>query len=311
MKPQHKEITLFGLLVFTGVLLWLSLSQFLQEPKWSFDSAAWSALIAGLILLILWSIAILAAERQGLAVLAWAIVSYLPLLWFLEPLMMAAASGVFIFGVLAYFRALREISHTLHGSQVRVLRKAVPFTVTLLAIQTAFAGYLVSPAASLEIEAFLPERVFQKVLEFLEPILQTSLPSFSAHGTFRDYILKEAGRQAKIDPYTLPRPEQDQVVNTAVAKFKEDYGIMLEPDDSLTHILYQAAVELMRRNLNSYGLFLPIAFSVGFFLIIRLIGLPLYWLAIAVSVFIMRLLLRFDVVKLRVVPTEIQTYAFK
>ncbi|MBI2052775.1 MAG: hypothetical protein HYT34_00845, partial [Candidatus Ryanbacteria bacterium] len=94
-------------------------------------------------------------------------------------------------------------------------------------------------------------------------------------------------------------------------KFKEDYGIMLEPDDSLTHILYQAAVELMRRNLNSYGLFLPIAFSVGFFLIIRLIGLPLYWLAIAVSVFIMRLLLRFDVVKLRVVPTEIQTYAFK
>lgn len=177
-KAQNKELILLCFLVAVGVLTWLSVSTLLPDLAWKSTSVLWSTIVAGFFLAVLWGLSVLLVESNLFIVLAWGLVSFSGVIWFQDALFVLAASVLFVFGVIAYFRTRSEIQNVFNGAMIRPLRKAVPLMVTFFLLAFSVAAYLVTPPEKLAIKNIIPESYFRAVLEYSKPAIQKIDPTF-------------------------------------------------------------------------------------------------------------------------------------
>lgn len=310
MSPRFKEFTLLSFLVVVTAVFWLSIMPQFGVPLWSSPSLVWSSLIAASLFILAWGLSIILVESTVTLIIAWAIVSFLPTLWIYNPVFLTAEALFFLFGTVAYFRGRYEMRRSYNGRLFRPLRKSVPLTLTFFIIVMATSAFIVAPAQSIDAESVIPERFFDRGLGYLSPVINKMVPGFDKDKSFEEYIVGLKALELELDPALIPDAERKQVVSNAKTKFEEDYSLIIETtDEKVSHILYGATINLIKKQVASYQAFFPVAFSVGIFLFLRLLAIPLVWVGIAIIILLNRLLIRLGVVELRLIPTEIVGYS--
>ncbi len=176
MTQRAKEAIVCTLICLFGFVLWLSLASLLPKLSWNETALITSAIISTIFLLTLWGVAALAVENGFLITLAWAVMSYSGLIFFWSITFLTAATALFLFGIIGYFRARGQIQKTLEGGVVRPLRRVLPLSTTALAIAIAAAAYVATPPASLDVRAVVPEFLFNRVVGYLEPAIRAAAP---------------------------------------------------------------------------------------------------------------------------------------
>lgn len=311
LSPANKEIVLLAGLVLASILFWLSLQIYLPLLTWSLTPLFWSVTLAFFFIVVLWGLIMILVESNIMAVVAWALTSFTPVLWLTHPTMIGASSILFIFGFIALIRGKNEMQNTLKGSLLRSLRKGIPLTVTCITLTVAVAAYMWSPQKTISIESLVPENLFGKLVVYLEPIISKQVPGFTSHASFAGYMLEQAGRQVKKDPQSFTKEERALIIQESMKQFQDQYHITIRPDDSLSHVLYLGTTNFLKNQLNSQNPALfPILFAAGLFLGLRLIALPVYWLGMLTSILIVRLLVKFGIVEIRAVPVDLIGYSF-
>lgn len=241
-------------------------------------------------------------ERSLMVVIAWAIISFMPLIWIPKPPLIGAAGIIFVAGIAAYFRARSEMQYYLKGRFTRPIRRALSLSATFLAALIATAAYLWTPSNSIGVREVVPQNYFEKVLVLVAPLIQVGFPEFSADKTFESYV------RESIRDNSLTEEQKEVVIQNARDRYRTEYGLEIDPDDKLSYVLYLSFTDLAERQLGRYENFFPVALAVGLFAALRLVMWPLYWAALGLLLLILRLLLRFNVIELRKVPTELILY---
>ncbi|HEY4477488.1 MAG TPA: hypothetical protein VJB56_02565 [Candidatus Paceibacterota bacterium] len=311
ISPVHKELVVLSGLVFSSFLFWLSIQAYLPLPSWQVTSLFWSALFAFFLLTVFWSFAMVLVESKIMTVVSWALVSFMPVLWVMDPTMIVASAILFVFGFIAHIRGKSEMQSTLNGSLLRSLRKTIPLTVTFLVFAVAVASYIWSGQKTLSLEQLIPESMFTKLVGYIEPIISRQVPGFAKNKTFADYMLEEAAKELKKDPKLFTKEERALVIQGALQQFRDRYMLTVRPEDSLSHVLYLGSIELTKNQLGSADpRFFPILFAVGLFLGLRLLALPVYWLGMLAAILLVRILVKFGIVETRAITVDLIGYTF-
>jgi hypothetical protein len=306
MKASHKEQIIGMLIAVVSLVFWLSISTFLPQISWHFTPVVWSAVVAGFLLAVLWGLAVLLVENILVLIVAWAISSYVGVLWFQSPIFIGAASLLFLFGIIGYYRTRYSIQSTLGGGLLRPLRKAVPILITFLLIAVASAYYIVSARAEVKIENILPEKYFIKTLEYSSPVIKQFEPTFQLDATVEDFIINKVKEEM---PH--PTPEQEAfAVSETLKKIKIDFGISVKASDPYAKLLYHTGIREVERYADSYKKYFPAAYAVALFFTLRFLAFPLYWLAMGVSILLLRIFHKFGIIEMRAIPATILAYSF-
>src|SRR3989344_9051279 len=111
ISPVHKELIVLAGLVLSSFLFWLSIQAYLPLPSWQVTSLFWSALVAFFLLTIFWSLAMVLVESKIMTVVSWALVSFMPVIWVMDPAIFAASAVLFIFGFISHIRGKNEMQN--------------------------------------------------------------------------------------------------------------------------------------------------------------------------------------------------------
>jgi len=304
MNHTSKELVILGLLVLFAGIFWLSLSTFLPTLSWTFTPLLVSVFISAFIFTVLWCLSISLIERVSTVLPAWAISSYLGVFFFQSFVFLVLASLLFFFGIVGFVRARSEMRNTLHGGLWRPLRRAIPLTMTFFIAAVSAAAFLKAPPQALTVERIIPESIFTRTLEYAAPAYQTLDPDFSPSITYREYVEKKIRRQ---NP-DLSDAEMDTAVALTIEQRKNLFGGSISANDRFSHTLYIESVNFLKRQIELAKNVLPLAFAITLFVSLRILAFPFYWLSMAVSIGILRILQRLGIVGLRQIPAQIILY---
>jgi hypothetical protein len=306
MSPKRKELIFLSVLVATAVLLWYIVSVFLLYPVFSELSWPLVSLVAvAFVFIVAWALVIVLVESTAVLILAWAFASYAGVLWFRDPVFLAAASLLFVGGIVGYFRAKRAMQITFEGSLTRPLRKSLPLTVTCLTIAFSASYYLVTTAVPVDVVSMLPESFFEKTIAYSAPAIKKVFPSFNVSGTVGDFALNQIRKES----VKLTREQETLVVDEVIGQMQRELGFAIRASDPYTRLLYRTGVSTMERRAGDYKKYFPVVYALGLFLTIRFLAWPLYMLAIGACVLILRGLHRFGIIEMRVIPASIVAYS--
>ena len=292
------------------LVLWLSTSSLLDQTSWALNASLGSFISALFLVLVFFGMTMILVESTLTFVVAWALAVFAGMLWFQSLVFLAGAVGAFVMGVVGYFRGRYELQNIIKGGLVRPLRKTVPLMATFLFIALATGAYVRAPIKTINAQQIFSETRFLQFLSYAEPFVKRIIPDFSQDITFADYIVEAAARQNHIDSSIIGPADRARIIDAAAKQFEKDYGLRINPDETMGHLTYIGAMTTLTKQVVAYQTFLPIAFSIGLFAVLRLIALPVYWFGFLITSIIIKALTRAGVVELRAVPVELVAHSF-
>lgn len=307
MSPRAKESLFLLLLVLVSAVFWISVSVFVPHLSWMPSPFLWSTIAALFLLIILWSMGVILVESGFALAVAWAIASFMGVVFFLNPIFIGASALLYVFGLIGFFRAKGEIQNTLHGRIFRPMRQATPLMVTFLVVTFAVATYLTGPSKNVEVKDIIPEKYFELGLQKGNFVVQNISPGFRSDMTVREYLLSRAGDQiTKLAP-----AQQDIVLDQLLQDMEKNYGLRISLDEHMGNLLYRMSTSTLERQTRLYKRFVPAAFAVSLFLTLRFLLIPVMWLAMMIALLLLKFLYRLGIVELRAVPATLTAYTFK
>lgn len=308
--PKSKEYILVATLLFWAFLLWFALANLLPQGAWHNAGLLWGIVGAVFFLLVFWGLSMILVDTSAIAIIGWAGVSFMPVLWLRDASLVIVSCAVFIFGVYAYYRAKNDLRAVRSGGLARPLQKMFGLSVTFLAGTIATAAYLWVPTISIGIDKIIPEKYFDRMLGGVEPVLQQVFPEIHKDEPVQDYFIRTGAGELGVEEQKLTTKQKQVFIDSGMRQVRDRFTtIEITPETPIGHIIYVSFISILKQNLaQNQGMF-PVAFAFGFFMILRLCAFPLYWCAIAATIGCLRLLVQLGVVELRKIPVEIIGYS--
>ena len=306
MSPKRKELVFLAVLVAASILLWYTVSAFLMRHV--FSELSWplvSLISITFVFIVSWALVIVLVESTAFVVLVWACASYVGVIWFRDPVFLAAASLLFVFGIVGYFRAKRAIQISFGGGLLRPLRKSLPLTVTFMTLAFSASYYLATAAVPVDLASMLPESFVENTIAYSAPAIKKLFPNFNASGTVRDFVLGQIRKES----VKLSREQELIVLEGSIKQMRKELGFAIRPDDSYTRLLYLTGISIMEKQASDYKKYFPMVYAAGLFFSLRFLAWPFYMFAIASCVLILRILHRFGIIEMRVIPASILAYS--
>lgn len=174
----------------------------------------------------------------------------------------------------------------------KILRRGLPVFFTGLAIMLA-VFYFASIGRGSN-APFIPRAVFDAAMPILREPLQNILPGFRADASVDQLLLTFVASQAgkEVDIRQLQPAQKQELLRQGRKTLTQQFGINLTGREKAADVLYELANAQAAKLLGPFQKYIPIIAAVGFFLAIKTLTLPIYWLT---------LILVFLVVKLMVV----------
>lgn len=247
------------------------------------------------------------ALRYG-AVLVLAVIPF-----FFVPTSAAALSFMGAGVLLLFFSAYRIKKEFFlsHGFSVSKIAKAgVPlfFTVSSLIIA---AFYLAQIDEEKAISALLPRSTTGFLFQQLSPTLSslTGVPNISPNTTVDDAIkelVKTEIAQSGADISLLSPKELSAAIALQRQEFSKQYGFQLEGKERVSDIVYNAIFERAKELLGPYKKYLPLTSAFIFFAAFKAFTLPLYYLSLAVTFFLIKILVAVKILTKQKMQIEVE-----
>jgi hypothetical protein len=306
MTESHKQYILLGCLIVASALFWYVVSMLLPILSWQSSPLLWTMIVFGILFAMLWALAVVLVENSFLLIIGAALMSFTGIVWFLDPIFISVCAVLFVFSVIGIYRTRFTIQNTLGGGLVRPLRKSVPLMVTFVVAVFSTAYYVNNATAEIRLENIMPENIFTTVTEFAAPTIQKIDPSFNASATVAESIINQAKREYP----DLTKEQETLIVTESIKKYSENLKIQIKPSDTYMHVLYATGLSIMHAQTDQYKSYFPKVYAIILFFTLRVLAIPLTWLAIGLAIMLLRIFHRLGIVELRAVPATIFAYSF-
>lgn len=114
--------------------------------------------------------------------------------------------------------------------------------------------------------------------------------------TVREYIVS----QAEADGVPLSRlapAEQNRIILTSIAQFEAKFNVQITPNETLESAVHRSTVSFLEKYSGPYVRFFPYVSAIGLFFSLRFLFIPLRLIVVACIMGIVKLLLKWGVVK--------------
>ena len=202
-------------------------------------------------------------------------------------------ASVFLLSFSAY-RIKKEFFLS-HGFSVsKISKTGVPLFFTVSSMIVA-AFYLTQIDEEKAVSALLPRSATQFLFRQLSPAASslTGVPNISPATTVDDAINElvknELARQGT-DVSGLARQELSRLIAAQRQEFSKQYGFQLEGKERVLDLVYNAIFERAKELLGPYKTYLPYTSALIFFAAFKTFTVPLYYLTLAATFFLIKIL---------------------
>lgn len=216
-----------------------------------------------------------------------------------------ALAGAF----LAYRRIRSEARLAVSFSLTKILRQGLPLFFTTLAFVVSV--FYFSFIAQQKEGVILPRAVFEFSLPFLQNTLQGIIPGFRAEATLDELLLEGAKTQlgAKVDIAKVPKSELEKLLAEERRSFSQGLGIKITGKEKAADLLYELANQKIEDFAGPYKQYLPYLTAFGFFLAVKVLTLPIYFITLGLLWLAVQLLLFLKILKKETVTIQVEKIA--
>jgi len=202
----------------------------------------------------------------------------------------------FVSTIFGYIWVKREQERLIPFWYARLIQKGMPIFFMGLAFALALF-YNASPAGNISEVPQIPRNIIHVMLAPVEYSLRASVPDFR-----QDMKISEV---EALGVRELPRviDAPPQLTN----QFVKDFFNRLPPEEkekTITDFMTTFINTQLATTILPYKQFLPIIYLFGLFLVFRALAMPFMWIAMGLGWVIVKILLRFNKLKLRNVSVE-------
>lgn len=278
MLIHRNSYVLAGIMAVSGALFWY----FSQDPVRTLRMESTSgmyALITLLVYLLSASLAFLLLERTSLFLTA-SIFSVLPAIYFYgaTEAHMAATFIAFLAAWRSFSVALYEREHYTNVSPSIIIQRSLPLFVTALVLVVASSSYLAATGGGYMLtgERILPRAVFNWGITVLEStVLDNIMPGFSNNMSVNEYILRTL--ESRNATQSLSDTARAPTLREAREELQRKFDVQTTGEENMTDLLYNVTITKSEELLKEYERFVPLAFALAIFLVLKAISLPVVW----------------------------------
>lgn len=225
-------------------------------------------------------------------------------------LALAATIASGIGGWLAAGAIAGEIASSRSFNVRKILKGGMPVFFTVVSL--ALAVFYFSAAGGTTSEALLPRALFDAAIPFLEQPLRGVLPGFRASATADEILLAVAEEQlgGKVGLLELPKAQRDELLRQGREALSRQFGITITGNERGGDILYRVASAQLARLTGPYERYLPVVAAVAFFIAIKTLTLPMYWITLSLVFLVVELLIAIGVLQRERVMVEGECVGF-
>lgn len=286
MKKLHKEIILGAIVLLLGIFTWWFIKYIFYIGNLTLG--CW---ISGIILLILWGIALCLAmllikDKRILYGSFILILVVFGLFFNNEPFYYLI---VLVLCFLAFWLASKKIKKEetieVNLNYWRIWKRGLPVLITGLILIIAMVYYFSPNLIEMRrVEIRLPRDVFNFIVTPLEGLIGERLSGGSLKTDARNFL------------------SQEQII-----ELKEKYGITIKPGDTGRDVLYELVNFQIDNAGGPYKKFIPLGLAVTLFIGLKIISMIYVAIVIMLSWLVLKLLIATKFVKREIVKKEVET----
>ncbi len=203
-------------------------------------------------------------------------------------LLVLAATAVAFFAVSQIHKELREsVSFRVR----KVLKEGLPVFFTALAILFAAFSYVINTYENFG--SIVPRPLYNAILPYLKEPLAKVLPGFNPEATVDEFILEQSKNEAAksgLKFESLPDREVNEILINQRQVLSQRLGLKLTGREKLGDLLFEVINQKANEVTSRYQQYLPLAATFGVFATVKTFTLPLYWLTLLITAFVLKFL---------------------
>ena len=201
------------------------------------------------------------------------------------------AAGVSLAAIPATWRARREAEARLKFSVGAVLRKSLPFFLTIVSVLLAAAFY--PRGYSLGFPEIIPKSFFERSLGIagrtlpFEAVLPFPVPDLNK--TVDEVLLETLGSELGVSLSRIARPEREALLNQARSELSKNLGISFKGSIKISDLLYDFLIQTLEARFGAFKAYLPFVYSLGVFAVSRSVFAVAGWVSIVFAWILVKL----------------------
>lgn len=211
--------------------------------------------------------------------------------------------------IFAAYKIRSDVNGILRFNLSKSLHRGLPFFFTVFALiisLTYFSSIIISE------RAFIPKPVFEVSANILQNYLGGLIPGFRPNATIdevlTDVIAGELGGQLDINK--IPKSQLKKLLDEQKSALNEKIGIKISGKEKTTELLYNLTNQKLEGLSGQYKIYLPYVSAIGFFLAIKTLTWPLYFVSLILVYFVVKLMLIAGLLKKEMTSTQTEKLTF-
>lgn len=222
----------------------------------------------------------------------------------------SASLLILVLTLLGAFWALKRIRHEAASSvSVRLgkmLRHGLPLFFTAVALMISV--FYFSNIVRKDEQVFVPRVFFELSLPYLQGTLQGLLPGFRADASVNELLLDSIRAQLgdAVDVDALSPGQIEVLIGEQRRALAEGLGLNLSGDERAGDVLYKLTNQQIEQFVGPYKEYIPYLSAFGFFLAIKVLTLPLYFITLGLVWIVVQFLLAAGAIKRETVSMQVE-----
>ncbi|OGZ98265.1 MAG: hypothetical protein A3G49_00900 [Candidatus Sungbacteria bacterium RIFCSPLOWO2_12_FULL_41_11] len=127
------------------------------------------------------------------------------------------------------------------------------------------------------VSLLIPENVFIKFVQIFNGPLQSILPDFRPSDTIDQFLEKSIRAQLESQGLKVEQRVLDEAVREQRSLYAKDFGLSITGKEKIIDIMYALASSQIKKLTDPFKQYVPVIFSVGFFLSLRALSFVFYY----------------------------------
>lgn len=221
-------------------------------------------------------------------------------------------SGMALAAVGVIFAARRikiDVNDSLSFNLSKSMRRGLPIFFTVIAFIISLT-YFSSIAKDKQV--FIPKSVFDISAGILQNYLGGLVPGFRKDATVNEILTNFAKNELKkqLNVNEIPKEKLNELVEEQKIALSKGMGIKISGREKTVDLLYNLTNQKIDELFGQYKEYLPYLSAIGFFLAIKVLTWPLYFISLILIYFTVKLMLFTGLLKKEVVTIKSEKLTF-
>lgn len=211
--------------------------------------------------------------------------------------------------IFAAYKIKSDVNDSKTFGLSKSLHRGLPFFFTIFALIISLTYF---SSIVLAENSFIPKPIFEVSANILQNYLGGLIPGFRPNATIDQVLTEVLASQLKgeLDIAKIPKNQLKKLLDEQKSALGEKVGIKISGEEKTTELLYSLANQKLEEWFGRYKIYLPYISAIGFFLAMKTLTWPLYFITLALVFFAVKFLLILKILKKETVSIQTEKLTF-